>query len=307
MIEVQGLVKYFGTERVLDHLSFSVSSGEIVGFLGPNGAGKTTTMRILTGYLPPSAGSVKINGLEITEHSLEIRKHIGYLPETTPLYPDMRTWDYLEFMADMRNLPPAQKQQQIDQVIEACGLSPVLFKRIETLSKGYKQRVGLAQALLHNPDILILDEPTSGLDPNQIIEIRALIQSIGQEKTVLLSTHILSEVQASCNRVLIIHQGRIVADASPEALTRQAPKQQILLGFKNPPEQVRPVLEQIPYVHLTDEEQEPEGSWIFTLTTDTTEDIRPDLFQLAVDNGWTLTELHRKQANLEEIFRELTT
>ena len=308
MIEVQGLTKTFGSETAVDHISFEVHPGDILGFLGPNGAGKTTTMRILTCYLPPTSGTVRIDGLDVLEDSLEIRKRIGYLPETTPLYPDMTVVDYLDFIADMRRIPSPLKTRRIAEMVEVCGLGDVLDKRIETLSKGYRQRVGLAQAIIHDPPILILDEPTSGLDPNQIVEIRELIRSLGREKTVILSTHILPEVQASCNRVLIIHRGRIVADATPEDLSSQfAGEQRILLGVKAPAETVQARLQALDDLHVASVSEEPDGVVLFTLTTSTDEDLRPQLFQLAVQEGWLLHELHRETANLEEIFRQLTT
>ncbi len=308
MIEVQGLTKTFGRETAVDRISFEVRPGDILGFLGPNGAGKTTTMRILTCYLPPTAGTVRVDGLDVVEDSLEVRKRIGYLPETTPLYPDMTVVDYLDFIADMRRIPPDQKAHRIAEMIDVCGLGEVRYKRIETLSKGYRQRVGLAQAMIHNPPILILDEPTSGLDPNQIVEIRELITSLGREKTVILSTHILPEVQASCNRVLIIHRGRIVADATPSDLSNQfMGEQRIRLGVKAPAEVVRSRLLALDGLNIVKEEKESDGVLLFTLSTPTQEDLRPRLFHLAVEEGWTLHELHRETVNLEDIFRQLTT
>ena len=212
MIQVNHLTKSFGSERAVDDISFDVARGEVVGFLGPNGAGKSTTMRVLTCYLPPTSGSVSIDGRSVVGDSLAVRSMIGYLPETTPLYAEMTVTDYLKFIARLRGMTVEAERSRLPYVSAVCGLEGVLTKQIENLSKGFRQRVGLAQAMLHDPEILILDEPTSGLDPNQIVEIRELIQSLGEQKTVILSTHILPEVQASCDRVLIIDKGKIVAD-----------------------------------------------------------------------------------------------
>ncbi len=211
MIEVHELTKNFGETRAVDAISFRVDSGEILGFLGPNGAGKTTTMRIITCYLPPSAGTVEVDGLDVREHSLAVRQKIGYLPESAPLYLDMNVVDYLRFIAEIRGIPPMQRRGSVRNAVEVCGLGNVLQKNVGQLSSGYKQRVGLAQAILHDPEILVLDEPTRGLDPNQILEIRTLISELGQHKTVIFSTHILQEVQAVCKRVLIINEGSIAS------------------------------------------------------------------------------------------------
>ena len=219
-IEVKNLTKFFGKTRVLDNLSFNIDKGEIIGFLGPNGAGKTTTMRILTGFLAPSSGDVRIGGLEVLEHTLSIRKKIGYLPENNPLYLDMKVFEYLEFIASTKNIPDSKSE--IRRVVRVCGLTDRMGQTIGELSKGYRQRVGLAQALLGDPEIIILDEPTSGLDPNQIMEIRNLIKKIGETKTIILSTHILSEIQATCNRAIIINKGKIVASGTTDELISQA-------------------------------------------------------------------------------------
>ena len=309
MIEVRGLTKTYGTERAVDNISFEVKKGEVLGFLGPNGAGKTTTMKVITCYLPPSEGTVLVDGIDVTKNSLSVRKRIGYLPEHTPLYHDMTTYDYLSFVASMRGVPASDIKPRIAEMAALCGLGDVLSKRIEALSKGYRQRVGLAQAMIHNPDIVILDEPTSGLDPNQIVEIRELIKSIGTEKTVILSTHILPEVQASCDRVLIIHHGQLVADGTPQSLTDNlSGSQQITLGLQAAPADADRVLEGWDTkVRIAGKETNGHGETLYSLTSDTTEDIRPLLFKLAVDHGWTLTELHRDQANLEDVFRHLTS
>ncbi|HTP13080.1 MAG TPA: ATP-binding cassette domain-containing protein, partial [Bacteroidota bacterium] len=217
-IAVRNLTKFYGTEKAVDDISFDVKTGEILGFLGPNGAGKTTTMKVITCYLPPTAGSVEVEGFTVADHSFEVRGKIGYLPELNPLYLDMNVLEYLEYSAQLFGIRNALLRERMGEMIEVCGLGDVRHKDIGELSKGYRQRVGLAQAMIHDPQVLILDEPTSGLDPNQIVEIRALIKELGKEKTVILSTHILSEVQSTCSRVLIINDGKLVADDAPERL-----------------------------------------------------------------------------------------
>ena len=307
MIEVRGLTKRYGSERAVDNISFEVQRGEVLGFLGPNGAGKTTTMKVVTCYLPPSEGTVFVDGLDVRENTLEVRRLMGYLPEHTPLYHDMVTYDYLMFVAAMRDVPREHRAGRLKTMAEICGIGDVLGKRIEALSKGYRQRVGLAQALIHDPPILILDEPTTGLDPNQIVEIREMIKSIGREKTVILSTHILPEVQASCDRVLIIHRGRLVADGTPEDLQAGfAGAQRVHFGIVNGHGDVTATLERWGRARIAERHAAPEGQQVFVLVSDEKEDLRPDLFHLAVENGWTLTELHREAANLEDIFRQLT-
>lgn len=307
MIEVRELTKRYGSEVAVDRISFTVRSGEVLGFLGPNGAGKTTTMKVITCYLPPTEGTVWVEGLDVRQNSLAIRQRIGYLPENTPLYPDMVTYDYLEFMAAMRGLQGAVRRRRLAEVIEVCGLGDVLAKRIDTLSKGYRQRVGLAQAMVHDPPILILDEPTSGLDPNQIVEIRSLIKTLGREKTVILSTHILPEVQASCDRVLIIHRGQIVADGTPDELQSAHGGQRILFGVQQVSEtEVRSALARIDGVQLEEVQAESDGTLLLRLSAEDQQDLRPELFRLAVERGWTLTELHRERVDLEEVFCQLT-
>lgn len=308
MIEVHGLTKTYGSERAVNDISFQVRKGEVLGFLGPNGAGKSTTMKVITCYLPPSAGSVTVDGLNVVQDSLAVRRRIGYLPEHTPLYQDMTVYDYLSFIATMRNVSPKVVPNRIAHMAGVCGLSTVLAKRIDALSKGYRQRVGLAQAMIHDPDIIILDEPTSGLDPNQIVEIRELIKTIGKEKTVILSTHILPEVQASCDRVLIINKGKLVADGTPQDLQDNfSGAQKISFGVHNPDPSVMATLSSTPSIRVVGQEHHGDQETTFLLTTDEKEDVRPTLFNLAVENGWTLTELHRKQANLEDVFRQLTS
>jgi len=307
MIEVRGLTKTYGTERAVDNISFEVKKGEVLGFLGPNGAGKSTTMKVITCFLPPTEGSVLVDNLNVSEESVEVRKRIGYLPESTPLYQDMTTYEYLTFVGSMRGVSSTDLPRRIAHMSAVCGIGSVLGKRIEALSKGFRQRVGLAQAMIHDPEIVILDEPTSGLDPNQIVEIRELIKGIGTEKTVILSTHILSEVQASCDRVLIINKGKLVADGTPEALKANfSGAQHIKLGLQEAPEDAASVLETVDQFRVTGQEVIGGGETVFTVSTDTQEDMRPTLFKLAVEKGWTLTELHRDQVNLEDVFRQLT-
>ncbi len=312
MIEVHGFSKHYGPEVAVDNISFSVQQGEILGFLGPNGAGKSTTMKVLTCYLPPTKGTVRVDGYDVTQDTLAIRQRIGYLPESTPLYTDMVVFDYLGFVATMRGVPKDEQPKRIAEMADVCGLGAVLGKRIEALSKGYRQRVGLAQAMIHNPPILILDEPTSGLDPNQIVEIRELIKAIGREKTVILSTHILPEVQASCDRVLIINKGQLVADGSPQDLQDQfAGGQRVRLGVQpNDSLSAQAVAQTLAAwgpLRSIEPVSNGHGEWLFTLLADTSDDLRPALFGLAVEHGWTLTELHRDRANLEDVFRQLTS
>lgn len=307
MISVDRLTKTFGLERAVDDISFEVERGEVLGFLGPNGAGKSTTMRVLTCYLPPTSGRVTVNGLDVTADSLAIRRLIGYLPESTPLYHEMTVRDYLRFVAAIREMSAGDERSRIAYVVDVCGLTGVLSKRIETLSKGYRQRVGLAQAMLHDPEILILDEPTSGLDPNQIVEIRDLVRSLGEQKTVILSTHILPEVEASCDRVLIINRGKIVADGSPETLQAHFQgAQRLLFGVSGDGAGVEAALQSIHGVSVIQQSSE-NGSTVFSLSLEGSSDVRSELFHLAVNRGWELTELHREEARLEDVFRQLTT
>jgi len=308
MIEVRELTKTYGTERAVDNVTFKVKKGEVLGFLGPNGAGKTTTLKVVTCYLPPTEGTVYVDGDDVREETVHIRQKIGYLPENTPLYHDMITYDYLAFIGSMHGISPIDLPKRIADMADVCGLGDVLSKKIDALSKGYRQRVGLAQAMIHDPPILILDEPTTGLDPNQIVEIRELIKAVGREKTVILSTHILPEVQASCDRVLIIHRGRLVADGTTQDLQASfSGGQRVLFGVKNKADAVTEVLLQWGRVQIQKEETSNGTESLFTLTSKADEDIRPELFSLAVEKGWTLTELHQDQVNLEDVFRQLTS
>ncbi len=311
-ILVSNLTKYYGSSKAVDDISFEVHSGEILGFLGPNGAGKTTSMRIITCYLTPSSGSVKVEGRDVQDDSLEVRKLVGYLPEQNPLYLDMNVVEYLEYAAQLQAVAKSSVSRRVKEMVDVCGLGEMKHKDIGQLSKGYRQRVGLAAAMIHEPKVLILDEPTSGLDPNQIIEIRSLIKSIGKEKTVVLSTHILPEVQATCNRVVIINRGKIVADGPIEDLQRSLHGgERIVLEvelsdgqtFDMVSVQVKaiPAVEQVSLLH------EHNGIKKFSIETSSAIDIRRDLFQLCIQKGWGLLELHREQTSLEDIFRQLTS
>jgi len=309
MIEVDGISKRFGPIVAVDDVSFNISRGEILGFLGPNGAGKTTTMRILTGYIFPDTGTAKVAGYDIFESPIEVRKHIGYLPENNPLYTDMSVWDYLEFIAQVRDIPKSERRKRIDEVIQICGLESVIYRDIEELSKGYRQRVGLAQCMIHDPDILILDEPTSGLDPNQIVGIRELIKELGREKTVIISTHILPEVSATCNRVIIINRGKIVADGSPDELSDMAKgKLSIFVSLKAQKEDVEAKLSELPWIEsFIEASSTEEGALRYKITPSDGDGRTEELFKLAVQNGWIITELYREKATLEDVFRQLTT
>jgi gliding motility-associated transport system ATP-binding protein len=303
LIRAEGVSKVYGATRAVDNISFELKRGEVLGFLGPNGAGKTTTMKILTCFMAPTSGRAFVGGLDVYTESLEVRKKIGYLPEDNPLYPDMTPLEYLEFVAAVRDIPAARRRERIAQIGRVCGLSDVAGRPIVELSKGFRQRVGLAQALLHDPEIIILDEPTSGLDPNQIAEIRTLIGDISREKTIILSTHILPEVQATCGRVIIIHDGRLVADGTPEELRRaeQGNRYHVLLDA--PPADAGDLLSRIDGVTQV-ERNSVDGAFQVSGRPDV--DLRRPLFRCAVDRGWTLLELRRETASLEDAFRKIT-
>lgn len=298
-VEVIGLNKVFGEQYAVRNASFSVKKGEVLGFLGPNGAGKSTTMKIIAGFIPPTSGAVKVCGYDVEENSMEVRRRIGYLPEHNPLYRDMYVKEYLRFVARLHKAPNAS--QRADEMIERTGLTLERNKIIGALSKGYRQRVGLAQAMLHDPDVLILDEPTSGLDPNQLVDIRNLIKRLGEEKTVIFSTHIMQEVQALCNRVVIINRGEIVADDPIEALSARVSGRVFLtLEFSGPVSEKD--LRRLP--HLLEAQELGQYKW--KLTTDSAHDIRPDIFRMAGEQKWPLLEVHREIASVENIFQELT-
>jgi ABC-2 type transport system ATP-binding protein len=308
MIEVKNLTKRFGATVAVKDVSFSVPTGQVLGFLGPNGAGKTTTMRIITGYMPADEGTADVAGYNIKTDSLEVRKRLGYLPENAPLYLDMDVPDFLKFIATIRKIKPSEHSQAIGRIVDLCGLQSVQHKRIGELSKGYRQRVGLAQAMIHNPEILVLDEPTSGLDPNQIIEIRELIKKIGKEKTVILSTHILQEVTATCDRILIINEGRLVADGTPDSLTKQATGETTLLvTVKAPPDKVKAVFSKIPGVTQVRESGSTQDRVRAELRFLSDTNPEEQVFRTVVENQWILTEMRRESASLEDVFARLTT
>jgi ABC-2 type transport system ATP-binding protein len=285
-----------------------VDKGEVVGFLGPNGAGKSTTMRIITCYLPADAGTVKVAGYDVTNQSLDVRKRIGYLPENNPLYMDMGVFESLQFIASLRNIPHTSRRTKVKQVIDMCGLEPVLAKDIGELSKGFRQRLGLAQALIHDPEILILDEPTIGLDPNQIIEIRNLIKSIGKEKTVILSSHILPEVSATCDRVLIINRGEIVGSGTPQELAGMAKGGlTIYASIRGPLQAIRDKIQALGKVSELAVVGEDDGITRFKIRSSAGTDLCEEIFALVAQNGWSLSELYRETITLEDVFRELTT
>ncbi|MEK7188883.1 MAG: ATP-binding cassette domain-containing protein [Patescibacteria group bacterium] len=306
MIQVQNLTKTYGTARALDNVNFEVRTGEVLGFLGPNGAGKSTTMKIITGFIAPTSGTAIVDGLDVCDNSFEIRKRIGYLPETNPLYTDMRVHEYLDFVAAVRRIPVAKRRAAIQKMVDVCGLGSVYSKSIDALSKGFRQRTGLAQAMMHDPDILVMDEPTSGLDPNQIVEIRDLIKEIGKEKTVILSTHILPEVTATCSRVVIINNGTIAAQGTADELTAGAKGEVIYIKFKGDRGLVRQMLSEYRAIGSI-REYAGEGRDIYAFGVEIREgDGRELIFKCAVSNKWTLLEMYKKQENLEDVFRRLT-
>jgi len=306
-IRIENLTKKFGGQRAVDSISFEVKTGEILGFLGPNGAGKTTTMRMITNFITPTDGSIAVGGKSLTASPDEIKKHIGYLPENNPLYQDMPVIDYLEFVGGLQGISNDDLPAKLVEMIRVTGLNAEKHKKIGELSKGFRQRVGLAQALIHDPDILILDEPTSGLDPNQIVEIRKLIRELGREKTVILSTHILPEVEATCDRILIINRGRIVADGTAENLRKQASGQEILKARIEDGEadaifDALTNLSSVTMVDFSDRQQNR-----FEIQANSESGTAKEIFKLCVDKKWTLTELIPFETKLEDIFRELTT
>lgn len=313
MIRIEGLTKHYGQTQAVKGLSFEVPRGQVVGFLGPNGAGKSTTMRILAGSLNPTGGRAFVGDIDVVENPVGARKLIGYLPENNPLYDEMMVVDYLKFVADVRDVPKELRASRIKSAVERCGLGGVVSKDINQLSRGYRQRVGLAAAILHEPDLLILDEPTAGLDPNQIVEIRNLIKELGKEKTVILSTHILSEVQSTCSRVLIISEGRLVADDTPERLTAQndgGGKVHVVVAHRHgqalDAAAVRASLSAMAGVSAVEVgEGEGAGTLGFELRHGA-EDVRRVLFETVVKNDLVLLELRRTQVSLEETFRKLT-
>lgn len=307
---MRNVSKMYENQRGVRHIDFSMSRGEIVGFLGPNGAGKTTTMRMITGYLNPSQGQIAIDGLSMAEHPKKARRKIGYLPETPPLYPDMSVYSYLKFIADLRDIPSREQKNRIGSVIEKLGLQGREKQVIRSLSKGYKQRLGLAQAILHQPDLLVLDEPTSGLDPKQIIEIRELIKELGENHTVLLSTHILPEVNTICNRVLIINQGQIVLDEKPEQLGHTMSERfEVSLEIKGTSELILPQLGTLPGIADIQvlEEDLTGGTAKLRVSSADRTDIREPIFYKLADLGLPILEMKKESLSLEDIFLKLTT
>jgi ABC-2 type transport system ATP-binding protein len=324
MIEADALTKRFGSLRALDKVSFEVHRGEVVGFLGPNGAGKSTTMRILTCFISASGGTAKVHGFDVFDDPLEVRKRIGYLPQRAPLYGEMSVWEYLHFVADMRGLDPSTFKRRMRGIVDVCGLAQVLGKDIRDLSHGYRQRVGLGQALVHDPPILILDEPTADLDPNEKAEVIKYIKEIGKDRTILLSTHNLSEVETACARAIIVSKGRVVADGPLDEIRSRSHKvryvvtideQRIISGVegyrnsaKKPPtaEEVQAALGALPKVGNVSELPTDDKAHRFQLSSASSTDLRSDIFQLMVQKGWILLELRREGQSLEDVFKTLT-
>jgi ABC-2 type transport system ATP-binding protein len=314
MIHASDLTKQFGSFRALDRINFEVHRGEVVGFLGPNGAGKSTTMRILTCFISPTEGTAKVHGHDVFEEPLEVRKKLGYLPQRAPLYQDMSVFEYLRFAAEMRGLDEGTFKSRMRKIVEICGLAQVLGKEIGTLSHGYRQRVGLGQALVHDPPILILDEPTSDLDPNEKAEVIRYIKEIGKERTILLSTHNLSEVEAACARAIIVSKGRIVADGPLDEVRAKSGKVRYVFtvaersedGKAPPAAEVQAALSAVSGVRHVAEVKGDDRAHTFEIAGDEKGDVRADLFKLAVAKGWTLLELRRDAQTLEDVFRDLT-
>ena len=308
MIEVKNLTKRYGATVAVNDVSFDAKAGEVLGFLGPNGAGKTTTMRILTCYLSADAGTAKVAGYDVFEESIEVRKQIGYLPESAPLYTDMGVLDYLNFIAQIRNIPKSQRKERIREVIDICGLEKVIQKDVGELSKGYRQRLGLSQALIHAPSILILDEATSGLDPNQIIEIRNLIKEIGKEKMIIFSSHILPEVSATCSRILIINEGRLVANGTPEELAGRAKGQEVVhISIRGPREEIEAKLDDLSFVSDFKCVKADDEILGYRISSQQGNNAAEEIFQFVVNNHWSLTELRQETVSLEDVFLQLTS
>lgn len=307
MLEVKDLHKMYGSFHAVRGITFDVSSEEVVGFLGPNGAGKTTTMKIIVGFMAATAGEVKVDGLDVMDDSMDVRRRIGYLPETAPLYEDMTVTEYLRFICAVRDLKGARKKERLDHVIGVCGLQPKRKALIKTLSKGYRQRVGLAQAIIHEPKLVILDEPTVGLDPNQIIEIRELLREIGRKNTVILSSHILSEVEATCRRVLIVREGRIVADDTPAELEAQHSQGSTIVGVRGAPETAAQDLVAVPTVTGAEHIGSSGGLDRFRVSTDDHSRFVPALNEFAGARSWTIEEVAPARVTLEDVFKDLTS
>jgi ABC-2 type transport system ATP-binding protein len=306
MIELQNLVKDYGSLRAVDNINFTIKEGEILGFLGPNGAGKSTTLKMITCYLTPTDGNIQIDDLNVYEHSKEIRKMIGYLPEHNPLYTEMTVFDYLKFVSEVREIAEADFKKVLTRTIKKCGLTEVISQTIKTLSKGYRQRVGIAQAIIHNPKILILDEPTSGLDPNQIMEIRGLIKELGKEKTLIISSHILQEVEAVCDRIVIIDKGRIVGQGTTEELRignqRKAKLDIELIAQVDEIDRLR---EKFPTVTVAIKETEKDNVKL-ELIYNQDRDIRKEVYDFIKTQDWVILGMQRHISSLEDVFRNLT-
>ena len=307
MIHVENLSKNYGHIKAVKSISFDIGDGEIVGFLGPNGAGKSTTIKVLTGFLAPTSGSISINGMDIIENELEVQKCIGYLPELNPLYTEMVVYDYLQFIASVRNIKGKQFSQALGRVIEQCGLKGILHRHIGNCSKGYKQRIGLAASMIHDPKILVLDEPVSGLDPNQIVEIRELIKGLGREKLVLMSSHILQEIQATVDRIIILNKGKIVADGTSENLISNSKAKttlnmEIVNATKESVEEMKAVVPSVDLVNFSDAGE----SSNVQLEYPPENDPRKDIFSYGVEKGWVILEMATTKSNLEDLFRNLT-
>lgn len=310
-IKVENLTRYYGDQPAVKDISFEINTGEIVGFLGPNGAGKSTTMKMITTYLTPSSGKIFVNDLDVEEKSIEVRRKIGYLPEQNPLYQDMNVLDYLEYAAELESVPKAEIKKSIKKMVDVCGLGEVQHKDIGELSKGFRQRVGLAQAMIHDPEVLIFDEPTSGLDPNQILEIRKLIKQLGKQKTLVLSTHILQEVEATCDRVLIINKGEIVADGTPDSLQSMFKGQvDVNLIVKKDSVDRDLIIRAITSIRNIDKVRiSKEDGEIIHININARKgfDVREDVFKKIVSLNLVLLGLHQQETSLEDIFRQLTT
>lgn len=309
MIQVQNLSRYYGSVKAIDEVTFQVEKGEILGFLGPNAAGKTTTMRILTCYLPATRGTAKVAGFDVFDDAMEVKRRIGYLPENPPLYTDMTVDYFLEFVSKIKGVNTKDRKKRIEQVMDRTAILDVKNSLIKNLSKGYRQRVGLAQALIHNPEVLVLDEPTVGLDPKQIIEVRELIKSLAGEHTIILSSHILPEVSMTCERVVIINKGKVVAEDTPENLTAKVKgSEKILVEVEGPQKQIKEKIQQIngvTKVEVTNGQKD--GRSVFTIESKLDTDIRKDVANAIVSNGWGLYEMRQKGVSLEEVFLHLTT
>jgi ABC-2 type transport system ATP-binding protein len=308
MIEVENLTKRYGPTLAVSEVTFEVQKGEILGFLGPNGAGKTTTMRVITGYLPPSAGRVRVAGYDVVEEPLEAKRRTGYLPEAPPVYPDMTVTEYLAFVARIKGIPRRELKSRLAEISERCAVTDVVNRQIGKLSKGFRQRVGLAQALIHNPEVLVLDEPTAGLDPKQIIETRQLIKGLAGRHTIILSTHILPEAAKTCQRVVVINAGKIVAVGTPDELTRRLQGfETILLTVEGLAADVKDKLQRVEGVNLVEPRDTSDGRVTYEVHAEKGKDVRAELARAVVESHWKLYELKTSGLSLEDIFLKLTT